>query len=1436
MFNNLKVNEVYLEDHNGDTLLYTESLKARFALFPIFKRRLIIKSIKLNEPKIFIQKDTAGIANIQFVLDALKTQDTTKRKKSNFIFDIKKTTISKGYFVFNDKKNGLHSNQTFETRNINISNLTAQITFQQKNGHKFLGRVSHLSFNEKSGFKLSNLQCKFIVNDTLAKIPSLKLRLPDSQITIDSIECAYSHIDSIKNIFQDVSFSAKIDHSSILGKDLAAFNSGFSNLGMPLTISAGIEGKLGNIKIKDLNIDYGKNFTFVGQIQATGLPNLDETFFYCSIDNILADYYGLNNFLTTLLKKKPLPNSFRELGTCRYQGKITGFLSNLVLYGKLSTNIGNLKTDIGLEISQHLTKTKLNGTLQSTGLRLDKILPQSGIGNLSFVARTNLETGKNNYFKSYSEVNINDIYYNDYDYKNILIKGDLLNNHFSGNVLVDDPNGHLTFNGNVDFSDKTRKMDFMASVKNVNLNRLKLTKRYPEMELSGNINANFTGNAVQSLNGILNVDSILIKNKNKSYEIKHIDISAKNKKDNSISIKSDLINGKTTGQFNLIELKNSFISFIHNYFPVVNPPDKTKNLKNKFECTFQIEPTRKLAETLDLNWYTSKPSTIYGFYNDSTQHLYAEVSIPDLKYNKKNLNDIYLYFTGNTMLSLLLRANDISTSDTLFTTLNLSGKDNQINTHLQWDNHQMKNANAGEFIATSQLDTDNDSLSVTTHILPTGLMINGEAWNIAKSKVDYSHDRINIDHFKISTTKQYLTINGLLSKSPDDSVNVELKDIQMDNLLKFLPFYDYAKFNGYASGTAIAKGVLQKPDIKADLVAKNFSYNDDHWGTLSLLTYYKYGENKLSFNGKIINDSSIQTGRFEGGFFTAADSIDIRGNLNQLSMGFLNGFLTNMFSNIQGYATGQLHLYNMPKQKLFAVEANADINDGQMTVNYLNTTYRFSHHFNLTTNTLNLDSITLYDEKGHTAMLNGTLKHHYLKDWKYDLQINPNNAQVLNTNKSQNEAFYGTAYATGKVSITGDENQTSINCQAQSNRNTVIHIPLDDLSASDNSFITFVNTDTLDSKPAIEKYNEKKANMNINLMLDVTPDAKIIVETDSRAGDNITGVGSGNLKLSYDPNSGFKMYGLYEVESGNYYFTLQNFISRNLKVKEGGTIKWSGNVSNPTINLEAYYPVKASLANILDETTLANTSRMSVPVQCVIDLSGNLLQPKINYSIDLPNSDDEIKRAVKYAINSEEDVNRQFMSLLVFGSFLSQNNYTSNSSESLAPQIYAAVAATITAQLNLWTSQLIKGFNWGVNALSNNSGGNTYGKEYELNVQYSPTNRININGNVGYRNDNLNASKWIGDADLEYKLNQSGRLIAKVYTHTNDYTEFKTSLTTQGIGLVYRESFNSLADLKNIWKNNFKQIKKNHQERKKRKTAKKEAIKDQETEESKRTE
>ena len=75
-------------------------------------------------------------------------------------------------------------------------------------------------------------------------------------------------------------------------------------------------------------------------------------------------------------------------------------------------------------------------------------------------------------------------------------------------------------------------------------------------------------------------------------------------------------------------------------------------------------------------------------------------------------------------------------------------------------------------------------------------------------------------------------------------------------------------------------------------------------------------------------------------------------------------------------------------------------------------------------------------------------------------------------------------------------------------------------------------------------------------------------------------------------------------------------------------------------------------------------------------------------------------------------------------------------------------------------------------------------------------NRLLINGQFGYRDNAASATTtFIGDFDIRYLLFPSGNMAIKVYNQTNDRYFTRSSLNTQGIGLIMKKDFNGLKDL-----------------------------------------
>ena len=73
-------------------------------------------------------------------------------------------------------------------------------------------------------------------------------------------------------------------------------------------------------------------------------------------------------------------------------------------------------------------------------------------------------------------------------------------------------------------------------------------------------------------------------------------------------------------------------------------------------------------------------------------------------------------------------------------------------------------------------------------------------------------------------------------------------------------------------------------------------------------------------------------------------------------------------------------------------------------------------------------------------------------------------------------------------------------------------------------------------------------------------------------------------------------------------------------------------------------------------------------------------------------------------------------------------------------------------------------------------------------------NRLIINGNFGYRENEMRNSNFIGDFNAQLRLNATGDFALKAYNMTNDRYFAKQTFNTQGVGLIYKREFDNWRD------------------------------------------
>ena len=1100
----------------------------------------------------------------------------------------------------------------------------------------------------------------------------------------------------------------------------------------------------------------------------------------------------------------------------------------------MHTDLGGVNMDLKLSSDKSKGLFAYSGAVKTTDYKLGKLLANEQLGEITF----NLDVHGRHVTDRLPVVELKGLIasvdYSRYRYENITLDGEYKQGGFNGKVALDDPNGSIYLNGDVNVSSRIPTFNFQAIINKLRPHDLNLTSKYPDTEFSLKLRANFTGGSVDEMIGEINVDSLEFMSPEKQYFMNNMNIRAsKQNNENQLRLTSEFLTASVEGKFQYHTLPASILNIMRKYVPsLILPPKKPIETHNNFQFDIHIYNTDILSTIFDIPLTVYTHSTLKGYFNDPLQRLRVEGYFPRLQY-KNNFIESGMILCENPSdhIRARVRLTNLKKKGAVNLSLDAQAKDDNISTTLNWGNSAAVTY-SGQLAAVAKfLRTEGEKplLKAMVEVKPTDIILNDTLWQIHPSQVVVDSGKVDVNNFYFSHQDRYVRINGRLSDNPQDSVKVDLKDINMGYVFDIASISDDVNFEGDATGTAYASGVFKKPVMNTRLFIKNFSLNQGRLGDLNIYGEWD-NENRGIRLDASIKDISTTPSRVTGIIhpLKPESGLDLNIEANELNLKFLEHYMKSIANDIKGRATGKVHFYG--KFKGLNLDG-AVMTDASMNFDILNTHFAIKDTILLAPSGLTFNNIHISDMEGHSGRMNGYLHFQHFKNLNYRFEIQANNMLVMNTKESTDMPFYGTVYGTGNALLTGNAIQgLDVNVAMTTNRNSIFtYINGSVASATSNQFIKFVDKTPRrtiqDSIQIISYYEqlqqkrqeaeeEQKTDIRLNILVDATPDATMKIIMDPVAGDYISGKGTGNIRTEFYNKGDVKMFGSYQINQGVYKFSLQEVIRKDFVIKNGSTITFNGAPLDANLDIQASYTVNsASLNDLIPEESSSIIQQPNVKVNCIMNLSGILVRPTIKLGIELPNERDEVQTLVRNYISTEEQMNMQILYLLGIGKFYTEdarNNQNSNVMSSV-------LSSTLSGQLNNALSQVFETNNWniGTNLSTGDKGWTDMEVEGILSGQLL-NNRLLINGNFGYRDNPMANTNFVGDFEAEWLINRSGDIRLKAYNETNDRYYTKTNLTTQGVGIMYKKDFNKWSDLFfwNKWKlrNKRKQEEKSKQQ------------------------
>ncbi|MGF1924545.1 MAG: translocation/assembly module TamB domain-containing protein, partial [Bacteroidia bacterium] len=364
------------------------------------------------------------------------------------------------------------------------------------------------------------------------------------------------------------------------------------------------------------------------------------------------------------------------------------------------------------------------------------------------------------------------------------------------------------------------------------------------------------------------------------------------------------------------------------------------------------------------------------------------------------------------------------------------------------------------------------------------------------------------------------------------------------------------------------------------------------------------------------------------------------------------------------------------------INGSVAFEEGQLTVNYLKTSYKLNDEVEVKNSVISIDDLTLEDIDGNEAIANGTVDLNDIDNPNIQVSLSAKNFMALNTTSKDNAVYFGKAYATGDFDFRGPTNNMFIRIDAKTEKGTIFNLPLNSTeTVSEKDFITFVSKDTTQ----VVKRRNNFDGLRMNFKLKVDPNSVANIYT---VLGKLSGKGNAELDLNISSAGDFEMKGDYIIETGNFDFTAQEVINKRFDIRQGGTIRWTGNPANAQINLKAIYAVRASLRDLYTAANSDNSSSQRVPTEVEMGLSGLLLQPDIKLDIFFP-ANPAVKEELQAYFNDGNNLNKQALSLIIQRRFAPG----SGGKENLAQQLGSVGTSTATELIFNQLNNLLSSMN-----------------------------------------------------------------------------------------------------------------------------------------------
>ena len=1261
------------------------------------------------------------------------------------------------------------------------------------------GDADRITLEDKTGWKVHDISGKVKVGHGKVLLDNLHIDDGDSDIHLRYFRLLGKLDDEYKDFVDRVRLEGEFVTPTVFSmQTVRHFAPNLERFTFCSDLTGKMEGTISDFAIKGISIsDHASGVQ--GRVDGSmrGLPDIDNTVLDYKVKDFTFGLGGLGTFIQEWAPDAKLNLGKLGKGTdFRLDATAKGTLDRLAVKGNLDSNAGAADVDLTLRnVIDRKRNITIGGVVRTKDLDAGRIAGIKELGPVTMTTGLEAVLAPRNLQVRIDSLNVRRLNALGYDYTGIEAMGTYSDQAFDGRVVCDDPNLNALVQGKFDLSPNTRNAayQFFANIGYADLNALNIDKRGIS-KVSLQADANFVRTRDRDLLGEVNLRDVMLENANGRHRIGDVTASAHaNDNIHRMRFDSDFAEGSFVGDKSIVSMISDLKDLVvRKELPSLLAKEGTPWDGTPYDVNFKFFDTRELLGYLVPGMYIEK-NTSLQLKVGADGGVDGNVTSGRIALGGRFLKDFRMDFDNR---------NNALRADMTGSAINLGGielknnslavmvDDDRFDMTYSFDN-QTDDASRADVRITGDLDRDENGLSLTASVLPSAIYYNGNRWNVDSDDVILQGGDIWVDRFRLRNGRQSLVVDGGLSPSKTDTLMVRMEKFDI-SLLNSLVMKGNLNLKGQATGQASLVSP-SKPSLGllAEITCDSTYLAGRPVGTFDVASVWNEPEKRFDFQLQNLQDE-VRNFAVDGYLRPKDKAIRAEAVLNRLDLGYAAPLLASVFDRFEGALDGKVSVGGT-LDKLQIESEGTQILDGLLQVGFTQVPYRVSGPVSVDTKGLHFQDVSIADSADGKGTVTGSLLFGGFKDMTLDTHIQFDRMKVLGIT-DRNGPIYGDVYGTGRVDITGPFDALALNVDARTVKDGNLHIPLrsggakatGDLLVFKEPYVE-VEDDPYEQMLAATRTTKKKTQGDLDVRVRVRATPAVTAHID--IGENsLQGLGNGLIDLRIRSGGQFNINGDYTLSQGEFRFSALELVTREFSIREGSNIRFNGDVMDSDLNVTGVYSTKASLSTLLSSSSSADGVRRQV--DCLLDITGKLRNPQIQFDIDIPELDPGTEGLVNSALNTEDKVMKQFLYLLIANSFL-PNEESGVITTGGSNMLYSNMSGIMAGQLNSIFEALNIPLDLGLNYQQNSSGQNLF--DVALSTQLF-NNRVVVNGNIGNRRlYGTTTDEVAGDLDIDIKLDKPGTFRLNLFSHSADqYTSFLDNSQRNGIGIAYQREFNSL--------------------------------------------